>query len=772
MPSENFPVPTLPAAGAAAGMEKAISVRELVSLVLRSGDLGGGSDYSSARRALEGTRLHQRLQKDRPDGYEKEVPLSCTIPTPWGTLEIQGRIDGVHPDTAPVILEEIKSVTASWDGEPDPLHWAQARTYAAILAHQRGLPEVEIRLIYGRLHSDEVTTLSETHDAAWLAAYLADLTGRYIARIEEHLAWQGVRDQSLSALRFPFTNLRPGQMDLVHAVEDTIEGGGRLFAEAPTGIGKTLATLYPSVRALPGRESPVFYLTAKTSGKGLAEKAMRDLGTVGARVRSVILTAKDKICFTENPPCDLSTCPYAKGYYDRVDGALKELFSRELMNRAAIEEVARAHMVCPHELSLDAASWSDVVVGDYNHAFDPRASLKRFFGDGETDAVLLIDEAHNLPDRARDMFSASLERSTITNGSRVLAGTVPDGARALKKAGALLKTILENKEADGPIERVVEFPEELLKPLRVFVEETEIWLASTRDDPDRELVRDLYFEISGFLDTASRYGEEDKTIVHTAAGRLTLQNVNPARHLRERLNQVDAAVFFSATLRPVGFFKAMLGGDTLDPELRLASPFPPEHLEVRVDDTLAVDYKSRTRTLPDVAQEIAAFIAAHPGNHLVFAPSYAYLDALQQALTPQLVDCDVILQASGMTEEERTAFLHRFDAIDERPLIGLAVLGGAFAEGIDLTGERLIGVTVVGIGLPQLCLERDLIKDHFAARGKDGFDYAYTYPGINRIIQAAGRLIRTETDRGHVLLIDARYRRSEIRALLPVWWGL
>jgi DNA excision repair protein ERCC-2 len=385
----------------ATSVHKAISVRDLVSMVLKSGDLGGGSDYSSARRALEGTRLHQRLQNERPEGYEKEVPLSCTIPAPWGTLEIMGRIDGVQGNAAPVVLEEIKSVTASWNGEPDPLHWAQARTYAAILAHQRGLPEVAIHLTYGRLHSDEVTTLSETHEAAWLAAYLADVAGRYIARIEEHRAWQGVRDASLSTLRFPFANLRPGQIDLIHSVEDTIEGGGRLFAEAPTGIGKTLATLYPSVRALPGREAPVFYLTAKTSGKGLAEKAMRDLGATGARVRSVILTAKDKICFTENPPCDLTTCPYAKGYYDRIDGAMRDLFGRELMSRAAIEEVARAHMVCPHELSLDAASWSDVIVGDYNHAFDPRASLKRFFGDGETDAVLLIDEAHNLPDTAR-----------------------------------------------------------------------------------------------------------------------------------------------------------------------------------------------------------------------------------------------------------------------------------------------------------------------------------------------------------------------------------
>jgi DNA excision repair protein ERCC-2 len=333
-----------------------------------------------------------------------------------------------------------------------------------------------------------------------------------------------------------------------------------------------------------------------------------------------------------------------------------------------------------------------------------------------------------------------------------------------------MKPLLESEDPAAPAERVTEFPEALLYPLRAFLEEAEVWLASTPEDADRELVREIYFAVSGFLDTASRFGEEDKTIVHAAAGTVTLQNVNPARHLRERLDTIGAAVFFSATLRPVGFFKAMLGGEADDPELRLASPFDPAHLDVRVIDSLAVDYKNRARTLPAVAEAIGRFITDHPGNHLVFTPSYAYLDALHPLLAPRLTDCDVILQAPGMTEEERTAFLHSFDAPDERPLIGLAVLGGAFAEGIDLTGERLIGVTVVGIGLPQLCLERDLIKDHFAARGEDGFDYAYTYPGINRIIQAAGRLIRTETDRGHVLLVDARYRRSDIRALLPAWW--
>lgn len=761
-----------------APIEFRASVRELVDFAHRSGDLAGESGFRSSNRAVEGTRGHRRIQQKRGENYRAEVPLERTFERQGIKLHVTGRVDGILDRAVPPVVEEIKTVDGKWSGRPDPVHVAQLRAYAALLAQANGWDVVEHRLTYLDLGTGLETVIADTETRESLSGFLDETLHEWFSWLGPRVAWLKERNASLEALEFPFRDFRGGQRELARAVYRHVRDGRHLFVEAPTGLGKTLAVLFPAVKSLPLlADGQVFYITAKTPGRLAAEHALAKLRAAGAKLRSVMLTAKKKICFSESPAgCDLRTCPFALGYHDRVKPAVRDLLARGHLDRPTIEEVARAHQVCPFELSLDASRWTDVAVGDFNYVFDPSARLQRHFADGPARHVVLVDEAHNLVDRSREMYSASLRPGDL----EVKAPRARGGARAkrsLAEAAGVLRKYLENTAPDASVIPprnyhdggmvLHEPPKDLLVALRQAARGLEEFLVAQKPGADVSAWLEPFFLLTAFQRSADAFDETCRFVLAPAEGRVTLFCADPSGRLRETLKTLRSAIFFSATLSPMEYFRGLLGGNPEDDTLAFASPFRAEQMRIAVL-ALDVTFKGRAESLAQVADVVAGHIAASPGNHLVFCPSLQYLADLAARLAEKIGGGRLLAQTSLMDEAQRGAFLARFESDTEA--VGLAVLGGIFSEGIDLPGDRLVGVTVIGVGLPRLSLERDILQAHFQAARGEGFDYAYRFPGMQRVLQAVGRLIRTENDRGSALLIDRRFNERRYRVLFPPWW--
>jgi DNA excision repair protein ERCC-2 len=829
-----------------------VQVRQLVDFALRRGDLGAERDFVTSDRALAGTRGHQRIQRSRPPGYQKEVPVRCEVETDELTLRIQGRIDGLLIRPGEVLLEEIKTVQGGWDGLANPLHWAQAKIYGYLYAQTQPVDKMVIQLSYLDLETNRLTEFHEAFSLAELQECFAEATTIYLEWIGERHRWCQQRDQSIHALEFPFPRYRPGQRELAVAAYRVLARGGRLFLEAPTGIGKTISVLFPAVKAMAeGELERIFYLTARTVGRVVAEKALTDLRQAGLKLRMVTLTAKERICLQEGQPCEARTCPLARGYYDRCKAAMRAALERGEITRPVLESVSREHQVCPFELSLDLSLWVDAVICDYNYVFDPRVYLRRHFAEEGGDCGFLVDEAHNLVDRAREMFSADLDSRELSEIKRSLKEALPRCARSLTKLVSALRklghapahatepgikpepgdeldlftatapasppdettasvpsrepgsaglrpassagvspvggsgggtppepaaedgcaTRAQGWDARGEVLTRRELPADLLPLIEAVLREAETWLARNEPAPFRENLLEVYFHLRSFQRTAELYDERFVTILQPgAAARVRLFCLDPSFLLRQALERGKAAVFFSATLTPLDYYRHLLGGSAEDTALQLPSPFEPEELAVLVHDRIRTQLKARAETLTEVAQAIGALVLAQRGNYLVYLPSYQYLTAVQQQFQVLYPAVSMRVQRPGMTEAEREAFLAAFAEEHGATLVGFAVLGGIFGEGIDLVGDRLIGAAIVGVGLPQLGVERDLIRDYFQERTGAGFEYAYTFPGMNRVLQASGRVIRSETDQGVVLLIDTRFAELRYRRLFPGWW--
>ena len=793
---------------------RTVQVRELVEFVLRRGDLGAENQFVGPDRALAGIRGHQKIQRSRPAGYQTEIPVEHVVEADEFTLQIRGRIDGLLSTPQEVLLEEIKTVQGTWDHLADPLHWAQAKFYGFIYAHGHALDDLVIQLTYLELETGKLTELRLSFSFSELSDFFAATTAIYLEWLCVHHQWCQERDQSIRALAFPFPAYRPGQRELAVAAYRVLAGGGRLFLAAPTGIGKTISVVFPAVKALGERKlERIFYLTARTVGRAIAEKALADLRQCGLKLRAVTLTAKEKVCVRAGQPCDAQTCPLALGYYDRVKPAIREALERQEITRSTLEAVAQKHQVCPFELSLDVSVWADAVVCDYNYVFDPKVYLRRHFAEGAGEYGFLVDEAHNLVDRAREMFSAELDSQELLEVKRAIKQAAPRCAKALAKLNsgmrklggptapqdeapevsdpsvelnlfpaqpvtasdpALSPSVQKLRSArDGKsgISTGRKFPEALTELLGAALAEAEIWLAQNQPAAFREDLLALYFRLYSFRRTADLYDERYVTIIENASSvKVRLFCLDPSFLLQQALDRGKAAIFFSATLTPMDYYRTLLGGTPEDPVLELPSPFPPENLAVFIQDRIPTHFKARAESLGEVVQAINNFVQGRRGNYLVYFPSYQYLNAVLQEFQACYPSVPVLVQRPGMTEPERDAFLAAFSVEHGETLAGFAVLGGIFGEGIDLVGERLIGAVIVGVGLPQLCVERDLIRDYFQQQNAAGFDYAYTFPGMNRVLQAIGRVIRSETDCGVVLLIDVRFNELRYRRLFPAWW--
>ncbi|WP_246073107.1 ATP-dependent DNA helicase [Paenibacillus dokdonensis] len=747
-----------------------ISVRPLVEYVFRSGSIDSG--FRTAGAMHEGTRIHQQVQRTYQEGDQKEVYLKAEIPFDGVIFRIEGRCDGLIQTEEGWMIDEIKSTSAGLDMLEGgrTVHWAQAQVYAYIVAKEQELDRIGVQLTYVDTGTGEEKRFNREFSLAELEDFVKSVVGQYAPYAALRLENARIRDESIRTLPFPFETYREGQRKLAGAVYGAIKEKKKLFAKAPTGIGKTISTLFPAVKAIgEGHLQQIFYLTAKTITRTAAEQALALMEGRGLHLQALTITAKDKVCFQEETHCSKEACPYADGYYDRINGAVLDILSHEtMMTRQVLEQYARKHRVCPFEFSLDTAYAVDAVICDYNYIFDPRVSLKRLIEEQKKRTVLLVDEAHNLVDRGREMFSAAIGKADFLQLKRDYKSVNPSISKA---ADAVNKYFIELKKACGDTRQQLskEAPDELVSLLDLFAGEAERVLAAGGEN--RELLLDTYFAAQNFIRTAKLYDSRYITYAEVQRSDVTLRMfcLDPSYLLSQADKGFRSAVFFSATLSPLSYYRDMLGADSEDYSISVASPFHREQLDVRIHP-LSTRYRDRERTREQLADLLYELIAERTGNYMVFFPSYQYLQSVYEDFAARYSGVQTIVQGSGMAEEERERFLDAFQADNRETLVGFAVLGGIFSEGIDLQGDRLIGVAVVGVGLPQLGLERNLIRDYFNGEGKNGYDYAYVLPGMNKVLQAGGRLIRSEQDEGVLLLIDDRFMQPHYRELLPEEW--
>jgi DNA excision repair protein ERCC-2 len=771
-----------------------LSVGELAEFS-RSGDIN--FRFSGKSSALEGIRGHQLVQSSRGSAYKAEQTLSRRIEFKHYAITINGRADGIDQSYCPPLLEEIKTLRVpitALPGDVHTIHSVQLQLYGHLFAEVSNDKQVLLRRCYFNLDSQEQTLIDELANSVELAVLFNEKLQAYVDWLDQRRAWKDLRDRSIKDMTFPYSEFRVGQRDLSVAVYRNCMQGEQMVLQAPTGIGKTMATIFPALKAMGSEDQDqLFYLSAKTSGQLSAEASIADLSDV--ELRTVILTAKDKVCFTPGAPCHPDHCEFAKGYYDRVREGVKQVFASDRMvRRERLEFWARKYALCPFELSLDLARQADVIICDYNYVFDPSVYLRHFFSSGSSSKyTLLIDESHNLVDRGREMFSAALSKSSFLSIKKSLASNDLLLARQLDGVNRQILTI-RNKERDifdkNGILQLTEISRGFIRSLRRFCDSAEEALQAQHQQP----LLSLYFECLRFLRTLEN-AEEGRQQLETDSVVTDMTNfdlcpqprpdrnyayllkqvdrdiqiqlfcVNPASQLKIGFDRMANVVCFSATMQPQQYFKTLLGTSDDATWYKVSSPFPKEHLGVFVASEVATNYRQRHKSIDALVQLILSVVAQKRGNYMVFFPSYDYLDAVYERMSSS--PFMLVRQTRQMCDEQREDFLSRFSSKNEDSLVGFAVMGGVFAEGVDLKGDRLIGAIVVGVGLPQIGIERDLIKTHF---GERGFAFAYQYPGMNRVLQTAGRVIRDVQDRGIVVLVDPRFCERRYRELMPDDW--
>lgn len=754
-----------------------ISVRALVEFVLRSGDIDNRRSGAAQKDAMAaGTRIHKKIQKRMGGNYRAEVPLKYTALDEEEDIEllVEGRADGIFEEDGIVTIDEIKGVYMDLERltEPVAVHMAQAMCYGYFYCCDRDLDGVRIQLTYCNLETEEIRRFHEDRSKKELEVWFCSVIHEYFkwARYLCHHELQ--RNQSINGLEFPFP-YREGQRDLAVAVYKTISRKKRLFIQAPTGIGKTLSTIFPAVQAMgAGKASKVFYLTAKTITRTVAEEAFRILRSRGLVFTAVTITAKEKLCPMEKAECNPEACPYAKGHFDRVNEAVFDILHLEQeMDRETVLRYAEKYRVCPFEFCLDISSWTDGIICDYNYVFDPNVRLKRYFADGASgDYLFLVDEAHNLVSRAREMYSASVYKEDFLEVKRIIKGKSPRLERQLDRCNKLLLSM----KREGGDWQLLEDVTGLAAGIMTAFSYMETFMEEFPEFPERETVLDFYFCLRDFLnvyeelDGHYRIYEENR---EDGSFLVRLFCVDPSRLLSRCMDQGASTILLSATLLPVRYYKTLLSGNQEDYAVYVNSPFPEENRLLMVAEDVSSRY---TRRSPSEYRKVADYIRivtqSRPGNYMVFFPSYQYMGEIEEILEEEPLKADLLVQGQGMGEAEKAEFLEEFEKERSHSLAAFCVMGGVFSEGIDLKEERLIGVIVVGTGLPMVCVEQEVLKGYFDETEEKGFDFSYQYPGMNKVLQAAGRVIRTPEDRGVILLLDDRFLRRDHLELFPREW--
>lgn len=758
-----------------------ISVRNLVEFILRSGDLDNSRGSSGDKEAmLKGGRLHRKIQRSMKGNYQAEVSLKRESEYEDVIIQVEGRADGIFTEDGAVYIDEIKGTygKVSEMEAPVPVHRAQAMCYGLIYGEKEGLLEIGIQMTYSHLETEETRRFREIFSMEELKSWYENLLDAYHKWIAYSLSWKKERNASMKDLQFPFP-YREGQREIVSGVYHTVSSGKTLFVQAPTGVGKTMSAIFPSVRAIgEGKGETLFYLTAKTITGTVAQEAFHILREKGLKFKVTAITAKEKLCFLDTPECTPEKCPYAKGHFDRVNDAVYELWTtEEVYSREVIRAHAEKWQVCPFEMCLDLSIWVDGIICDYNYAFDPNVHLKRFFGENISgDYIFLIDEAHNLVERGREMYSASVSSRELIALRKKIRKRFSKLARSLDKANRQMKELEENLGETGKEYQVLANPGVLpITFLTISGELEEILEEKELEEELRREILEFYFTVRDFLNVSELVDEN--YVVYTENSveegfRLRLFCVNPAENLGEYLKKGRSAIFFSATMFPMLYYRELLTTDKDAYGIYVQSPFPKENRRILIGSDVSSRYTRRNHTeYRKIAGYIARCVWQRPGNYMVFFPSYRLMEDVYQVYEEEFsvdwVRC--VCQAPDMTEREREEFLEEFQS-REGTLVGFCVLGGIFSEGVDLTGESLIGSIVVGTGLPQIGSEREILKEFYDKKKQGGFDYAYRYPGMNKVLQAAGRVIRTKEDKGVILLLDDRFLGRDYAEIFPREW--
>lgn len=778
-----------------------LSVRSLVEFIYRNGDLDNRSRTSPELAMREGNRIHRMLQKKGGPGYHAEVGLQWRYQTGRFDICLEGRADGIMEDYVPeevhrmqeelplfseeyglmeapqpmTYIDEIKSTYRKLSRIKEPYleHLAQAKCYAYIVAMEDDLEQVGVRVTYYNIKDQDIIYFHQVYHKEALVEWFEATMQECQKWLDYSYDWKLVKMPSIQEISFPYA-YREGQKELASYVYQTIYHEKKLFLEAPTGVGKTLSTVFPAVKAVgQGLSEKIFYLTAKTITRTVAEEAFGLLREKGLKFKDIVITAKEKICSNETCDCNPAVCPLAKGHFDRVNACLYALITEEKrFGREVIERYAQEYQVCPYELSLDVSLFADAVICDYNYVFDPHVYLRRYFsGDNAGKYIFLIDEAHNLLDRGREMYSATLVKEQVLELKRLLKDYDKDIAKQLEK---LNKSLLARKKQSNGL-TIFEDAEEVYQAAEELKTLLDTYINNNNDSPVMDEITDFYFELAHFIDIYEDLDDRYVIYGHLRENGdylLKLLNVDTSANLNKRLEQARSTILFSATLLPIQYYKELLGGEKEDYEVYAHSVFPTENRGLFIARDVTSKYTRRgPREYERIAEYLHAMVWSKKGNYLVFFPSYAFMEEVYGTYISMYAgeEVEYLLQQEDMTEEDREDFLDAFHQENERALLGFCVLGGIFSEGIDLKRDSLIGAAIVGTGLPQVGQERELLKEYFDKQGQ-GFDYAYRFPGMNKVLQAAGRVIRTAEDVGVVLLLDERFLQSTYRALYPREW--
>ena len=778
-----------------------LSVRSLVEFIYRNGDLDNRSRTSPELAMREGNRIHRMLQKKGGPGYHAEVGLQWRYQTGRFDICLEGRADGIMEDYVPeevhrmqeelplfseeyglmeapqplTYIDEIKSTYRKLSRIKEPYleHLAQAKCYAYIVAMEDDLEQVGVRVTYYNIKDQDIIYFHQVYHKEALVEWFEATMQECQKWLDYSYDWKHVKMPSIQEISFPYA-YREGQKELASYVYQTIYHEKKLFLEAPTGVGKTLSTVFPAVKAVgQGLSEKIFYLTAKTITRTVAEEAFGLLREKGLKFKDIVITAKEKICSNETCDCNPAVCPLAKGHFDRVNACLYALITEEKrFGREVIERYAQEYQVCPYELSLDVSLFADAVICDYNYVFDPHVYLRRYFsGDNAGKYIFLIDEAHNLLDRGREMYSATLVKEQVLELKRLLKDYDKDIAKQLEK---LNKSLLARKKQSNGL-TIFEDAEEVYQAAEELKTLLDTYINNNNDSPVMDEITDFYFELAHFIDIYEDLDDRYVIYGHLRENGdylLKLLNVDTSANLNKRLEQARSTILFSATLLPIQYYKELLGGEKEDYEVYAHSVFPTENRGLFIARDVTSKYTRRgPREYERIAEYLHAMVWSKKGNYLVFFPSYAFMEEVYGTYISMYAgeEVEYLLQQEDMTEEDREDFLDAFHQENERALLGFCVLGGIFSEGIDLKRDSLIDAAIVGTGLPQVGQERELLKEYFDKQGQ-GFDYAYRFPGMNKVLQAAGRVIRTAEDVGVVLLLDERFLQSTYRALYPREW--
>ena len=749
-----------------------LAIKDFVEFIGRSGSIS--NDFTSPTRAIEGTRIHQMIQKKQKENYFSEYHVSYTKVYDEFEIILSGRADGLIIDNDSYTIDEIKSTTKDLDSlkkiDTIPNHLNQAKCYAYIIAEKKQLKTIDIQLTYCQVDTHEIKQLKETFSIDKLKKHLDNLFNQYYEFALLNINHLNTRTKSIKTLSFPFPTYRKGQRELAVSIYNTIKQEQNIFLLAATGIGKTISSLYPAIKSMEkGYTSKIMYLTAKTITRSVAEDTVKTLINLNVKLRTVSLTAKDKICFLEKSNCHPDYCPYAINHYNRVNQAIIDCLKQEqLMDRITIEKYAMKHQVCPFELSLDLFLFCDISISDYNYAFDPKVALKRAENE-KSNYTLLVDEAHNLVDRAKEMYSAVLSKEIIMEAKR----------KAINKKGPLYNSIQKlnkfminyKQTCQDNYQTSKDAPIELIEPINNFIKQARNYLTNSIKDAYHQALLDLYFHCLDFLRIIELYNDDYITYIENSLEDtiIKLFCLNPSLHLKNNYQQVKSVILFSATLLPIQYFYNLLGGKKPNQKLYFPSPFPASNKCLLLANDVSTKYHQREHSYQKIIHYIKSLITSKKGHYLIYFPSYAYMHQVLNILDLTTIDSKIYVQQPFMSEIEKEKYLNTFKKIPNKNRLFFSVLGGVFSEGIDLKGQSLIGVMIVSVGLPKIGLERELIKQHFN-QDNQGFLYSYIYPGFNKVMQAAGRVIRTMSDQGVILLVDERYLNKQYLQLFPIEW--